>query len=247
VVLPDDPEAEALSSFQVPTEPPASDPDAGDMVHICFSAAWLPYVLGAVMQLFEQTTWETDDPDLLLLTQQRVDKLLYLMTQECQEMPTGMVAFFAGETAPDGYLICDGSPVSRTCYAALFSVIGTLFGEGDGSTTFNLPDLRARFPVGAGEGQDGLSTYDLADTGGEEAHQLTTQELASHNHADSGHAHTYFGTLPLIALTGEEPVAVGNPVPSSTGTGYASISNTGGDTAHENRPPYLALNAIIKY
>lgn len=67
--------------------------------------------------------------------------------------PTGSIKPFAGTTIPDGYLLCDGSAVSRTTYAALFAVIGTTYGTGDGSTTFNLPALSARVPVGAASTQ----------------------------------------------------------------------------------------------
>ena len=63
-------------------------------------------------------------------------------------LPTGSVIPFAGKTAPTGWLMCQGQAVSRTTYAQLFSVIGTTFGSGDGSTTFNLPDLRGRVAVG---------------------------------------------------------------------------------------------------
>jgi hypothetical protein len=63
--------------------------------------------------------------------------------------PTGSMLLFGGATAPAGWLLCDGSTISRTTYAALFDVIGEAYGTGDGSTTFQLPDLRARFPLGA--------------------------------------------------------------------------------------------------
>ena len=63
--------------------------------------------------------------------------------------PVGSINLYAGSTAPTGWLICDGSAVSRTTYANLFSVIGTTYGTGDGSTTFNLPNLKRRFPLGA--------------------------------------------------------------------------------------------------
>lgn len=68
--------------------------------------------------------------------------------------PTGVVLPFAGSAAPTGWLVCDGSAVSRTTYASLFSTISTSFGAGDGSTTFNLPDMRGRTPVGVGTGTD---------------------------------------------------------------------------------------------
>jgi microcystin-dependent protein len=77
--------------------------------------------------------------------------------------------------------VCDGRPISRTTYAALFSVIGTAFGAGDLSTTFNLPDMRGRSPIGAGQGS-GLANRVLATTGGEENHTLSTAEMPSHTH-----------------------------------------------------------------
>lgn len=67
-------------------------------------------------------------------------------------VPTGSITAFGGSSAPGGWLTCDGSAVSRTTYASLFSVISTTYGTGDGSTTFNLPDLRSRTPIGTGAG-----------------------------------------------------------------------------------------------
>ena len=79
---------------------------------------------------------------------------------------TGMMAPFAMPTAPPGWLVCDGSAVDRTIYAALFSQIGTLWGSGDGSTTFNLPPLVNRFLVGAGTLAFGTATGSIPLTGG---------------------------------------------------------------------------------
>jgi microcystin-dependent protein len=103
-------------------------------------------------------------------------------------VPTGAVLDFAGSTAPTGFLLCDGSAVSRSTQAALFAVIGTTYGAGDGSTTFNLPDLRSRLSVGVGTG-GGLTARTLGDIGGEETHKLALAELAAHNHTDTGHVH----------------------------------------------------------
>lgn len=99
--------------------------------------------------------------------------------------PTGSVILYAGSSAPSGWLFCDGSAVSRTTYAALFAAIGTTFGAGDGSTTFNLPDTRGKTPIGAGAGT-GLTPRTLGQNGGEEKHQLTVDELAKHIHTDKG-------------------------------------------------------------
>jgi microcystin-dependent protein len=106
------------------------------------------------------------------------------------QMPTGIIVPYGAPTPPAGWLACNGSAVSRTTYAALFSIISTNWGAGDGSTTFNLPDLRGRFPIGTGQ-QSGHTNFALAATGGEENHTLTIAELAAHAHVltDPGHVH----------------------------------------------------------
>lgn len=115
-------------------------------------------------------------------------------------LPSGALIAWAGDESgslPSGYLLCDGNAVSRTTYSDLFNAIGTTYGSGDGSTTFNLPDLRARFPLGVNNsnlpnGEDGLlSTRNRNDSGGEESHQLNNSEMPLHSHGvtDSGHSH----------------------------------------------------------
>ena len=116
----------------------------------------------------------------------------------------GIVVPFAGSSAPSGWLICDGSAVSRSIYADLYNVITTIYGPGDGSTTFNLPNLTDRFNVGAG----GL--YALGSTGG--ATSVTTSSAGAHNHTGltGGTAittaqmpsHTHAGTTNTTSLTG---------------------------------------------
>lgn len=134
-------------------------------------------------------------------------------------VPTGSLFPFAGSAAPTGYLLCDASAVSRTTYATLFGVIGTTYGSGDGSTTFNLPDLRGRLPMGAGTGTGLNSSGTGLPSGtaqtartmgqwfGEETHALTTAELASHTHANTvsggstGNAGSHSHTLSREVLT----------------------------------------------
>ena len=101
------------------------------------------------------------------------------------EVESGSIVLFAGPTPPAGYLLCDGAAVSRLSYSQLFGVLGEIWGPGDGSTTFNLPDLRDRFPVGAG------TTYALADLGGAAQVNLAAGQLAAHVHSitDPGHVH----------------------------------------------------------
>lgn len=115
-------------------------------------------------------------------------------TRAGQGIPTGALLDYAGGTVPLGYLLCNGAAVSRTTYADLFAVIGTTWGAGDGSTTFNLPDLRGRVTIGSGQGS-GLTNRTLAGSGGEENHALTLAENGTHNHADSGHGHGSTGGI----------------------------------------------------
>lgn len=140
--------------------------------------------------------------------------------------PTGSILMYGASEAPDGWLLCDGSLVSRTTYASLFEIIGTTFGAGDGSTTFKLPDLRDKFVVGAG------TSYSNNDTGGEATHVLTIDEIPSHNHTIV----TSFSTGSYVSGPW-----IDNGVESSTTT-----SNTGGGSAHNNLPPYVGLTFIIK-
>lgn len=154
--------------------------------------------------------------------------------------PTGVVLPFAGSTAPSGWLLCDGSTISRTTYAALFGVIGTTYGSGDGSTTFVVPDLKGRVPAGkeatatrlttAGSGVDGAT---LGATGGAETHTLTTPQMPAHTHNT--------GTT----ISGRNTTSGGGETIVYAGATYASTS-VGGGNAHNNTQPTIVLNYIIK-
>lgn len=103
-------------------------------------------------------------------------------------VPAGTILPFGGATAPAGWLLCDGSAISRTTYSALFAAISTAWGYGDNSTTFNLPDMRGRFPRGrdAGAARDpNAATRTAPATGGntgDNVGSVQTQQLSSHNH-----------------------------------------------------------------
>lgn len=107
-------------------------------------------------------------------------------------IPTGTSWAFSGPVAPSGWLLEDGSAVSRVTYSSLFSVIGTTYGPGDGSTTFNLPDSRGRTVIGVGTGTyTGATTRTLGANGGEETHVLASTEMPTHSHGvnDPNHSH----------------------------------------------------------
>lgn len=97
-------------------------------------------------------------------------------SQPGDTFPAGVIQMWAGPNPPAGWLFCDGSAVSRGTYPTLFSNIGTTWGAGDGSTTFNLPNFHDAMPIGAG------NLYALASSGGESTHALTTAEMPSHSH-----------------------------------------------------------------
>jgi microcystin-dependent protein len=184
-------------------------------------------------------------------------------------LPTGGVMPFAGTAAPTGWLLADGSAVDRTVYAALFGVIGTIYGTGDGLTTFNVPNMSGRVAVGVGSYIDPVSgtiTRSLAQVAGAEKHVLVEAELAAHTHTqnahnhgitDPGHFHTTTIEASGINTTNISFAASGGNFSTSVNTNSkttgvtvnnatATNNNTGADTAHNNMQPYLGLNYIIK-
>lgn len=226
-------------------------------------------------------------------------------------IPVGALTPYAGGAAPPGWLLCDGSEVSRADYVALFKVIGTTYGNGDGSTTFNLPDLRGRTTVGSGSG-DGLSPRALGETFGAESHILASAEIPSHIHGgntETAGAHEHLNSEATESMSGHKhDVRIENEAHEHDynlgvrGTGWGSITGvqdsrgnsitfyerlhitrgdhrhpvtttddgghthdvtispdkdhghkfttdggTGGDQPHNNVPPSLVMNFIIRY
>jgi microcystin-dependent protein len=102
--------------------------------------------------------------------------------------PVGRMAPFAGNTAPAGWLLCDGAAVSRTQYPQLFAAIGISYGAGNGSSTFGLPNARGRVLVGRDAGQTEFDT--LGETGGAKTHTLTAEEMPTHTHTQNSHNHS---------------------------------------------------------
>jgi microcystin-dependent protein len=152
----------------------------------------------------------------------------------------GEIRLVAFSFAPRGWAICSGQLLPINQNQALFALLGTTYG-GDGRTTFALPDLRGRIPLGAGQPPAG-STYPLGAAGGEETVKLTTRQLPGHAHAV--HASSAAGTTknPTTAYpAGGGAYAADKNVRMKA----AMIGRTGGGEEHENRPPYLSLNYVI--
>lgn len=151
---------------------------------------------------------------------------------------TGSILWFAGELVPVGYLECDGRAISRTQFNRLFSVLDTRFGIGNGSTTFNIPDLRGRFVLGK-DNMGGTSanrvTATQADTlgagAGEDKVTLSLPQLPSHTHSYSAASASGSG----MSFNG-----------SDDGNVTRTTGSTGGNQPHNNLPPFITLKAIIK-
>ena len=181
-------------------------------------------------------------------------------------LPTGTITAFAGESVPEGWLICDGSAANILEYSELHNVLGNSYGEGDGTytlewvdenndgiiqpeemveipSTFSLPDLRGRVVVGLDNmGGVPAQVVDEASflgfTSGEKMHQLTEDEMPSHSHNNS---------LGIINNTVTQPINYASQIGGHRVGSNVSTDLVGGDQPHNNMQPYLTMNYLIKY
>ena len=166
------------------------------------------------------------------------------MLQPGAAVPSGAVFYFAANSAPSGYLEANGAAISRTTYAALFAVVGTTFGTGDGSSTFNLPDLRGEFLRGwdNGKGTDSGRTFGSSQT---DSTALPNSAFGTSNPGD--HTHGYSdeknGNGGGQGGGGANTGTVSSNKTTSGGGGHTHTI-TGGDS--ETRPRNIALLPCIK-
>lgn len=179
--------------------------------------------------------------------------------------PSGVVSAYAGSAAPTGWLMCSGQLVGRVTYPDLFTAIGTSYGVGDGSTTFGIPDLRGRVPVG----RDATQTeFDLlGESGGAKTHLIDTTEIPIHSHevnlvtGEDNHNHNFstrgdastavhsHNEVNTSSTGGTGKTANGTTTTSSDAHSHPVVGTTasvGGGLAHNNLQPYRVLNYIIK-
>ena len=147
--------------------------------------------------------------------------------------PIGAIIPYPNDIIPEGFLECNGQAVSRTTYDTLFDIIGTAFGSGDGSTTFNLPNIKGKTLVGLDSNDSDFNA--IGKTGGEKSHTLTVEEMPSHNHAWKYKSSAQSGSSTWNSAGSD-----------STGSASDIIGNTGGNQPHNNLQPYVVTNFIIK-
>lgn len=186
--------------------------------------------VSAVVELF----WEDESGNVVQLTtggeikQSSIEGVV-------EFNPPGSIVMYGAGSAPTGWLLCNGAAVSRTTFSDLFAIISTLYGVGDGATTFNVPDMRGRIGIGLDAGNVNLAAADvLGETGGEENHTLLTAEMPEHVHSNIRQRNS--DTLGALSVAGS---SVPNDAQGITGT-------TGGDGSHNNLQPYNTVNYIIK-
>lgn len=173
-------------------------------------------------------------------------------------VPIGGMMDFIGSSVPNANFVFPiGQAISRTTYATLFSLIGTTYGTGDGSTTFNVPDLTGRVTAMKEASATRLtSTYfggnstTLGATGGLESHTLTTAQLAAHSHGvtDPGHTHTYLQATGTQNQSGSATAVFVSNSSQNTGSSTTGISiqNAGSGNAHNNVQPTMIVNKILR-
>lgn len=165
-------------------------------------------------------------------------------------LPIGAIMPYTSKTTPSNWLPCNGQAVSRTTYADLFAIIGTQYGAGDGSTTFNVPDLNDyKVPIGYDRFEEQSNRMNLGTTGGEETHTLTVDEMPSHAHTNAMFSMNAIDNNYGFAQGGTyTDRAVGRADTSQYNVlnGVQNIQNAGGSQAHNNMQPYVTTNYIIK-
>lgn len=181
-----------------------------------------------------------------------------IQTQLQFVVPTGGLLMWTGavNAVPTDWLLCDGSEVSQTTYAALYAVIANTYGTPLDAANFVLPNLVDKFVAGVGSS----GTYSVGTTGGADSVTLTVDQMPSHNHTavststvtDPGHTHTFAGSVASGGSgSSNRDGSRATKTTNSSTTGISvststAIGNNGGGQSHENRPPFVAMGYIIK-
>lgn len=228
--------------------PPTTQFDEWPYKCVRLNETWISHLVGLIDPASKESYWDTGEE--YEATQQIERIILALAKGNCNMI--GTVHAFAGDTLPDNALWCDGAEFEREDYPALYDILGDVY-QIDADTGA-VPDLRSRFIVGVNEDEppEGLSNYDLGQTGGLESVILTGFQAGTHQHGIPNHNHTY--DRPRNTGLEAQEFSTGTPVPvpnidAAQNTGMASLETEEYPpieaSAHENRPPFVALRYFI--
>lgn len=224
---------------------PYLTPDSAPTARVCRMLEipddkfWMSLVTGALTTLLYEYNFEqfgTATPEEVVAVFQSMLDGFYASDCTVNNYIIGEVKLLATGAVPSGWLDCRGQAVSRITYADLFAAIGTIYGAGDGSTTFNVPNTAAKFIAGYDfSTQQNNTGFKLGEYGGEEKHALTEEENAPHAHVERGYVSG--ATTPARPLIGGFSGSVVNS-PLVTGL-------SGSGVPHENRPPWVVFMVVI--
>lgn len=211
-------------------------------------------LIGALELMCKEENWEQVGDATIAFARDKANEMLegIMIDVKLRTYQIGEIAVFAGEPTIAGWLACDGAAISRTTYADLFALIGENYGQGDNSTTFNLPDMKNKSPVGVGGStQEGVNF-------GASSQVLSSGQMPAHNHAitDPGHTHrerVSTGANASIFTTagGGNPTVASSPttgaVALETGSKTTGIAtqNTGGGGSVDMYHPVMAIPYYI--
>ena len=208
-------------------------------------------LLQALILMGNPDNWQQDGDATIDFARDKSNEMYVSVLFNMQLNPPviGSYLMCAAEIQPPGYLVCDGSAVSRETYVDLFNVIMTNYGAGDGTTTFNIPDFRDMSPMGSSGavvGQPGAVQGALEIT-------LDTTQIPSHNHTvnDTGHTHILPRASGTAGGSVQRPATPVNtalePHTALTDVGLTGISlnNTGGGSPHSNLHPVMGVQMLI--
>jgi microcystin-dependent protein len=222
----------------VPNLPDLQDRTENETPHSIFLApeCWVLFL--AVFEFLDDLgNWSGAGDDLSTSEIDGIQALVAKAYEQVMDGQVGDVRWLAG-ACPANMLLCDGSSYLRVDYPDLYDFLDAVY-QTD-SSHFVVPDMLDRAPIGAG------GSRNIDDAGGAETHTLVLSESPSHSHTDTGHTHTEVTAVPVVVTIG-----AGAPVPSAipgvgvTGLGFAALTNTGGDGAHNNMQPFRALLPCI--
>lgn len=209
----------------------ATDYPGGD---VSLSGWSVQIILSALTFVCERWRWNNAGDKLTETEWDQTDAAINAAIREVLNVAifAGQIVIWPSDNVPAGWLLCNGAAISRDDYADLFAVIGTTYGNGDGSTTFNLPDMVGRVVVGRDGSQGEFAG--LNQSGGEKSVTLNLNEMPRHRHGES--------------TASNVPAIYGELLPGTTAV--AASGNTdwaGNGSGHNNLQPYRVLNYIIKF